>query len=146
MTFEDRQYYVYSHRDPRNLKVLYVGIGQYDRAWNVRRNQRKEEHVAWLEELYNLGYTLADIVQIDDNQLTKQEALDLEKHRIEESKPKFNSLLNPDHWHKSRTQTEETSMFAKALYEMGYGYQRIAHLMGGNKKNHMTIKRMLSYV
>jgi hypothetical protein len=29
---------------------------------------------------------------------------------------------------------------------MGYGYIRIAQLMGGSNKNHMTIKRMLSYV
>ena len=145
-TSKDRQYYVYSHQDPRNLKVLYVGVGQFDRAWNVRRNQRKDEHVCWLEELYNLGYTLEDIVQIDEKRLTKQEALELEKVKIEEIKPKFNSLMNPEYWHKGRKQNEDTSLFAKALHEMGYGYQRIAYLMGGNKNNHMSVKRMLAYV
>ena len=75
-----------------------------------------------------------------------EQALEKELDYIKTLKPEYNELGNPDHWQRGRKQTEETSMFAKALYEMGYGYQRVAHLMGGNKKNHMTIKRMLSYV
>ena len=146
MTFKSNSFYIYTHVDPRNNMLKYIGIGQYDRAWSVRRNQRKESHVKWLEELYEEGYTLADVVVITEKGLTKEQALAKELDYIKTLKPEYNELGNPDHWQRGRKQTEETSMFAKALYEMGYGYQRIAHLMGGNKKNHMTIKRMLSYV
>lgn len=146
MTFKSNSFYIYTHVDPRDNVLKYIGIGQYDRAWNVRRNQRKESHVQWLEELYEEGYTLSDVVVITEKGLTKEQALEKELDYIKTLKPEYNELGNPDHWQRGRKQTEETSMFAKALHEMGYGYQRIAHLMGGNKKNHMTIKRMLSYV
>ena len=146
MTFKSNSFYIYTHVDPRDNVLKYIGIGQYDRAWNVRRNQRKESHVQWLEELYEEGYTLSDVVVITEKGLTKEQALEKELDYIKNLKPEYNELGNPDHWQRGRKQTEETSTFAKALHEMGYGYQRIAHLMGGNKKNHMTIKRMLSYV
>lgn len=146
MTFKSNSFYIYTHVDPRDNVLKYIGIGQYDRARCVRRNQRKNIHVEWLEELYEEGYTLADIVVITENALTKEQALEKELNYIKHLKPEYNELGNPNHWQRGRKQTEETSIFAKALYEMGYGYQRIAHLMGGNKKNHMTIKRMLSYV
>ena len=146
MTFKSSSFYIYTHVDPRNNMLKYIGIGQYDRAWSVRRNQRKESHVKWLEELYEEGYTLSDVVIITEKGLTKEQALEKELNYIKTLKPEYNELGNPDHWQRGRKQTEETSVFAKVLHEMGYGYQRIAHLMGGNKKNHMTIKRMLSYV
>jgi hypothetical protein len=139
-------FYLYQHIDPETQELKYLGIGQYDRAWCVRRNQRKTEHVLWLESLYEKGFTLADVVKITDNKLTKKEALEKESVLIKELKPVFNELGNPDHWQRGRKQTEETSLFAKALHEMGYGYIRISHLMGGSKNNHMSIKRMLSYV
>lgn len=146
MTFKSNSFYIYTHVDPRDNVLKYIGIGQYDRAWNVRRNQRKQSHVQWLEELYEEGYTLSDVVVITEKGLTKQQALEKELDYIKNLKPEYNEQGNPDHWQRGRKQTVETSTFAKALHEMGYGYQRIAHLMGGNKKNHMTIKRMLSYV
>jgi hypothetical protein len=146
MTFKIKGFYIYRHIDPRDGVLKYIGIGQYDRAWCVRRNQRKADHVGWLEELYEQGYTLSDVVVISENGLTKEEVLEKELEYIKTLKPEYNELGNPDHWQRGRKQTEETSMFAKTLHEMGYGYQRIAHLMGGNKNNHMTIKRMLSYV
>lgn len=138
-------YYVYSHKDPRNLKVCYVGIGQYDRAWSVRTNHRSKEHVSWIEELYNLGYTLSDIVQIDENQLTKQEAMELEAYRINEQRPIFNKLLNPEHWNLNRSYDKELASFAKDLHSCGYGYMSTAFLMGADKgKKHMTIKGMIN--
>ena len=146
MTFKLDSFYIYTHVDPRDNVLKYIGVGQYDRAWCVRRNQRKDAHVEWLEELYAEGYTLSDVVVITENGLTKEQALEKELECIKHLRPEFNELGNPNHWQRGRKQTEETSVFAKALHEMGYGYQRIAHLMGGNKKNHMTIKRMLSYV
>ncbi len=143
---EDSAFYVYSHVDPETKEIKYLGIGQYDRAWSVRKNNRKASHCDWLKEQYNKGYTLADIVVIELKGLTKKEVLEIEMNRIKQLKPVFNELSNPDHWQRGRKQTEETSLFAKALHEMGYGYQRVAYLMGGNKNNHMSIKRMLSYV
>ena len=139
-------FYIYKHIDPRDETLKYIGVGQYDRAWSVRRNQRKEAHVSWLEELYKEGYTLEDVVKIEEKKLTKEQALEKESILIKDLKPVFNELGNPDHWNRGRKQTEETSLFAKMLHEMGYGYQRIAYLMGGDKNNHMSIKRMLTYV
>ena len=78
MTFKMNGYYIYQHIDPRNNTLKYIGVGQYDRAWCVRRNQRKNSHVEWIEELYNEGYTLSDVVVISENKLTKEEALEKE--------------------------------------------------------------------
>lgn len=146
MTSKLNNVYIYTHVDPKDNILKYIGIGQYDRAWCIRRNQRKDSHVAWIESLYEEGYTLSDVVHIKEKGLTKEQALQKELEYIKQLKPEFNELGNPDHWQRNRKQTEETSVFAKALYEMGYGYIRIAQLMGGSSKNHMTIKRMLSYV
>ena len=144
MTKNESTFYVYSHIDPRDGSRPYIGIGQYDRAWCVRRNQRKENHVLWLKELYLLGFTLVDVVKIEHNGLTKKEALDLEAQVIKTDRPKFNELGNPNHWNRGRIWTKETSQFAKDLHSMGYGYIRIANLMGGDNNKHMTIKRMVN--
>lgn len=139
----EKTYYVYTHIDPRNKAIKYVGIGQYDRAWNTRRNQRKENHVAWIEELYKQGFTLADIVQIEVNGLSKEEALECEKEMIMDDPPEFNELGNPNHWQRGRKYDKEMASFAKSLHEMGYGYVRITYLMGGGSNQHMKIKRMI---
>ena len=137
-------FYVYSHTDPRNQVRKYIGIGQYDRAWNTRKNQRKESHVSWLEELYLEGYTLQDIVKIENNRLSKQEALSIENTIIKTERPLFNELGNPNHWNRGRKYTKEMVSFVKELHAMGYGYIRIAHLIGGTSSNHMTAKRMVT--
>jgi len=140
----DNTFYVYSHIDPRDNSRPYVGIGQYDRAWCCRRNQRKEDHVLWLEELYKEGYTLADIVRIEHNKLTKKEALEIEANIIKTERPRLNELGNPEHWQRGRTYDQELANFAKVLNQMGYGYQRIAVLMGGTGGYHMKAKRMIA--
>jgi len=141
-------FYVYQHIDPESKEVLYVGIGQYDRAWCVRGNNRNKNHVSYLKEMFLKGYTLTDIVCITDNMLSKQQAMKVEAEKVDLYRPRFNKLLNKDHWHISRQQTQEMCYFAKALKEMGYGYQRIAYLLGSDKPKNkvMSIKRMLSYV
>ena len=141
-------FYVYRHIDPESKEILYVGIGQYDRAWCVRGNNRNKDHVNCLKELFLKGYTLTDIVQITDNMLSKQQAMKLEAEQVDLHRPKFNKLLNKDHWHIARQKTQDMCHFGKALNEMGYGYSRIAYLLGAsNPKNKvMSIKRMLSYV
>lgn len=141
-------YYVYHHVDPRTNKAVYVGLGQYDRAWCIRKNQRGKNHVEWIEEMYSLGYTLNDIVFIVENQISKEQASKIEKQHIEDLSPIFNKLLNPDHWHINRQVDKAMCLFFKALHEMGYGYQRIAFLSGAEvPKNHvMAIKRRVNYV
>ena len=140
---EERDSYIYYHIDPRDSMVKYIGIGKFDRAWSIRRNQRKDSHVVWLEELFKEGYTLSDIVVIRYNQITKQEALLKEKVLINEIKPLYNSLSNTDYWSKNRTYDKELATFAGALHDMGYGYINTALLMGGDRNKHMTIKRMI---
>lgn len=140
----DNTFYVYSHIDPRDNSRPYVGIGQYDRAWCCRRNQRKETHVLWLEELYKEGYTLSDIVKIEHNKLTKKEALEIEAGIIKSERPKLNELGNPEHWQRGRSYDKELASFAKVLNQMGYGYKRISLLMGGAENHHMKAKRMIT--
>lgn len=141
-------YYVYNHIDPESKEILYIGIGQYDRAWCVRGNNRNKDHVNYLKQMFLKGYTLTDIVSITDNMLSKQQAMSIEAEKVNLYRPKFNKLLNKNHWHISRQKTKEMCEFAKALKEMGYGYQRISYLLGSSapKNNAMSIKRMLNYV
>ena len=98
--------------------------------------------------MYEKGYTLTDIVFIEKKGLSKEEAFKEELTLIKDTKPIFNQLSNPDHWFGSRNCTKEQALFAKILHEMGYGYQRIAYLLGASKPigAHMTIKRMITYV
>jgi hypothetical protein len=141
-------YYVYRHVDPVTREIKYVGIGQYDRAWSVRKTQRKQSHFNWLNDKIADGHTLQDIVEITHSNLTKPKALEIEKRLIEQNKYEFNAAHNPNHWQKGRTCDRETAMFAKLLHSMGYGYIRIAFLMGSDNpsSHHMKIKRMISYV
>jgi hypothetical protein len=141
-------FYVYTHQNPTTKEILYVGIGQYDRAWCIRQNNRNKEHTQYLKNLFKEGFTLTDIVTVTDNMLSKQKAMEIEAEKINEYRPKFNKLLNKNHWHIARQKTKEMCEFAKALKEMGYGYQRISFLLGSSKpkNNAMSVKRMLTYV
>jgi len=139
----DKTYYVYSHVDPENGFRQYIGVGCYDRAWACRRSQRNEKHFLWLQEQYSNGFTLADIVKIENNALTKQEALEIENKIIKTEKPPMNELGNPNHWNRGRKYNQELAEFASALHQMGYGYGRITMLMGGTKNKQMTTKRMI---
>jgi hypothetical protein len=125
---------------------MYVGLGQEDRAW-VSRN-RSTEHKKWLCSLFSDGYTLDEIVSIENKKLTKQEAMSIEKELVNNLSPQFNKLLNPDHWYIARQRTKETCGFAKALHNMGYGYTKIAFLLGADdyKTKGMSVKRMINYV
>lgn len=149
MTIRDdsKSFYVYLHVDPIYKETMYIGIGQYDRAWCIRKNQRKKNHVEWVEELFNQGFTLSDIVKITHNRISKQEALSIERQMIESVKPKFNELMNPDHWLRNRQHPKHIAEFASLLYQCGYSYVNTAYLMGANKGDkHMTIKRMINNV
>lgn len=139
-------YYIYKHTDPIKNIVMYVGLGQDERAW-VSRN-RSKEHKAWLHTLYADGYTLQDIVDVCAKNMNKKDAMSLEKELVIEHTPVFNKLLNPEHWHKSRKNNEQTCLFMKALRDMNYSLTNIAYLSGSPSPNTnaMSIKRMIEYV
>ena len=135
------QHYIYNHVDPKSGDIVYVGLGQTDRAWNSHKTDRKQNHYLWLHEQINQGHTLDEIVRITHKNLTREEAEKIESQGIEQLTPKFNALKNPNHWSKGRTYTKQLAEFAKTLHEMGYGYVRIAFLLGTN--SHMLAKRMV---
>lgn len=86
----EKEYYVYFHVCPLTGQTVYIGHGKIDRAWTCRKPNRQPEHVAWLKSLFKLGYTLIDIVRIQETSLTKDESKVLEKKHILEIKPLFN--------------------------------------------------------
>lgn len=141
-------YYVYHHVDPTTNKAVYVGLGQYDRAWCVRKNNRSENHVRWVEAMHTLGYTLNDLVFIVAKQLSKEDAKEREKKDIEELTPVFNKFLNKNHWGLGRNVDAAFCREIKALREMGYLFKDIAFLSGSSKPivNAMTMKRWAEYV
>ena len=140
--------YVYYHIDPDSKEIFYIGVGQYDRAWCIRTNQRSKEHVQKLKNLYSKGYTLENVVKIYINNLTKEQALITERKLIDEHRPVFNKNKNKNHWDVQRKFNKQFCEELKALHEMGYGYNRIAFLSGSSfpKINAMSIKRMIGYV
>ena len=141
-------YYVYEHRHPKTLEIVYIGVGKLDRAWTCRGGNRSKEHFEFIYVMQMDGYTLQDIVSIREQGLPKQEAFERERNLIDELRPKYNKLSNKDHWQGNRKFEVETCIFAKNLHDMGYGYQRIAFLLGSPnyKNNAMSTRRMVSYV
>lgn len=141
-------YYVYHHIHPESKEIVYIGVGKFDRAWTCRGGNRSKEHFQFIKEMEMKKFTLADVVKIYKSGMEKKEAFELERQLIDELRPKYNKLSNKDHWQGNRKFEVETCIFAKALHEMGYGYQRIAFLLGSpNYKNSaMSTKRMVSYV
>ena len=141
-------YYVYQHIRPDTGGIVYIGTGTYDRAWMSRGGNRSKEHFEFIKEMSEKGYTLNEIVQIIRQRLSKKDALEEERQLIDKYRSLYNKHSNKSHWRINRTFSKETCNFAKLLHEMGYGYQRIAYLLGAEdpKKNHMSTKRMISYV
>lgn len=87
----NKYYYVYKHIDPVTDELLYIGMGSKDRAWHYRVSMsRHKMHMAHLDNLTKAGYLPSDWVNIEQKNLTKEEAKILEKRLIQEYKPKFN--------------------------------------------------------
>ena len=135
------QNYIYNHIDPVSKEIVYVGLGQTDRAWNAHKTDRKTNHYEWLHEQIKNGHTLDEIVTITHKNLTRAEAESIETEVIQKLTPRFNALKNPKHWNKGRSYTQGIAEFAKTLHGMGYGYIRIAFLLGTD--SHMLAKRMV---
>ena len=119
-----------------NNKIVYVGIGTKDRAWYCRN--RHEDHQEWLDEMYNKGYTMEDIVDLGDTFISRKEALEIELNLIDEHRPKFNRNYELNNVCKL---TKESFDLAIELREEGLFYKDIANELGVSP---MTIHRALS--
>jgi hypothetical protein len=150
--FPTEYYYVYIHKDPITGNIKYIGMGQGQRAWMMRNSggttaygHRCKEHWEWYKELESKGYTLDKIVEIIDSSLSRSKALEIEKEMI--NSVGYGKLFNKDPRLMNRKHDKEMCNFAKALHELGFGYQRVAHLMGADnpKTKAMAVKRMIQY-
>jgi hypothetical protein len=65
--------YVYSHKNPQNNQVFYIGLGKDNRAWSKKRNK------FWRDYVKKYGDPIVDIIK--DN-LSLEEACCLEKELI----------------------------------------------------------------
>jgi len=90
--YEEKKYYVYWHRDPTNLKILYVGYGSSSRAWMYTTPFRSQEHTEYLENLYLNNYLPDDWVVVVQRGLTKFEAMQIEREQIKLHNPIFNKI------------------------------------------------------
>jgi hypothetical protein len=139
-------YYVYIHQCPVTGHILYIGHGTGARAWNYREySSRSVEHEAYLTKLFSDGFLPTDWVTIYAKGMSKPLAIQLEFDLIKLHNPKFNKTHKPSY--KASNKISKTGVdicrFAYMLHNMGYGYRRIAFLMGASipKNKVMSIKR-----
>lgn len=139
--------YVYLHRDPKTHEVRYVGAGSKGRAWacgstscsGPRRGNRTKEHQAWLDSLFNAGYTMSNIVVIIAQGLQAAEAREIEKEEILQ----YGTLQLFNIQTKSGLLKLNTAQLlkAKVLRDQGSSYNEIALLV---EVSTMTIYRALN--
>jgi hypothetical protein len=141
------QRYTYIHRDPITNIVRYVGAGSKGRAWacgwsskgGPKRGNRTKDHQKWLDSLFDMGYTMGDIVEIIQQGLTKVEAHILEQKLFKQynSVNLFNIFSKP-----SLLKLEEKEIkSAQKLREQGKSYKDISCNIGVST---MTIYRALN--
>ena len=83
------RYYVYFHKQYKEM--VYVGKGCYARAWEIWR--RSSYHSDWIYSRIELG-NRANYVEIYEDLLSEEEAIELERELIKEYKPRFNITGN----------------------------------------------------
>lgn len=152
-----QRYYVYTHRDPVTGEIRYVGKGYSGRAWQVGHSkgdylqygQRSEDHHVWLKELEAQGFLLDEIVDIPIRGLSEKEAYEQEQQLLKSCDENllFNKQGTLKYKKSLRKSDKNLQLFAKALHDMGYGYQHTAFLLGAPepKKRVVSIKRMIAY-
>lgn len=126
---EYQKFYVYQHFDVDTGDVVYIGVGRSCRAFrSCGSGHRSEEHKLWLEDKYNRGKIPVEFLAYG---LTREKAFELEKKYIQELKPEFNKMHNPDHKRPSKF-SKETMNLVRGLRDMGYSFVKISYLLGGN--------------
>lgn len=115
-------YYVYWHRDPKTMKIVYVGHGSKSRAWMYDQPFRDEDHAAFLSDLVSCGYLPDDWTIIISRQLSKEDACQLEREQIEIHQPIYNKIQGA----KLLKVTPEIIEKACLLRELGLSYSDIA--------------------
>lgn len=120
------KYYVYVHRHPRSKEIIYIGMGQKDRAWTITSKARHIEHKQFLEELGDSGFIASDWTQVVARQMTKAKAYEYERELISIHKPKFNR----DRHQRCMTAAEIDK--AAELRQSGKSYEKIAKELGFN--------------
>lgn len=139
--------YVYLHRDPITNEVRYVGAGSKGRAWacgwsskgGSRRGNRTKEHQAWLNFLFDAGYTMGDIVKILAQGLSTNDAHAIENEEIlrYDATLLFNIQTIP-----SLLVLDNDKLFlTRKLREYGKSYAEIANEVGVST---MTVYRALN--
>lgn len=133
-------HYVYSHTDPRNNEIVYIGHGWKSRAWtngSYGTVLRSKDHVDWLEEINNEGYLPCDFVHILHRGLSKSEACQKEQDLIREIKPRFNKPLGLGNLKVNK----DNFILMNNLRAKGVSYQKIAEEVGLST---MTVYRAIN--
>lgn len=125
-------FYVYYHRDPETRVVKYVGKGSGNRAWAV--TDRSRSHREWLKALLRKGVNLQDIIEIVVQNLSQDDAFDLERKHIAEQRPCFNVAT-------AGAIAQESVELWKAWRQEGLTYQEIADRTGSISAH--TVKRAI---
>lgn len=123
--------YVYLHRDPRNGEVRYVGAGAKGRAWQCttspntgpRRGGRSQLHYDWLCSLFDLGYTMGDIVEVVAQGLHTSDARMMESELVRKQDPDL--LFNIQTIPSLLALSEDAFRRAKKLRARGVSYENI---------------------
>lgn len=111
------KFYMYLHRDPdNNYQTVYVGKGCGGRAWDVSRNRGGHpDHVKWMNNLMEKGYTPDEWVLIMWKGLSEQEALAKEKDYLHtKGCPRFNRQSGERNYQAKLTDEQARTIFLRA--------------------------------
>jgi len=134
-------YYVYTHEDPESGEVFYVGIGTYDRPYDIAK-ARKKEHKEMLVGLCDKGFLMSDVVNVILTTTDKELAKDQERGSISSLRPRFNKSNNPS-YAKSQYEKKYDMSYMKELKDEGHSFVQVAEKMNLTT---MTVWRALQYV
>ena len=105
-------YYVYKHMD--GDEIVYIGMGQGQRAWRYD-NTRRKDHITWMK-----AQDLFQAVVCVCNQLTKEDAHKLEVQLIKKHQPRFNQQ-HTDDYIASRGELDQDDMFLIKYFMRPFG-------------------------
>jgi hypothetical protein len=110
------RYYVYKHVDPLYGMTVYVGKGCGGRAWDVTRNRNgNKEHLEWMLELCELGYSPDEWVVIIQRDLDEETALRIEsEYRHTNGCPIYNRQSGEKNYQAKLTDKQAREIFQRA--------------------------------